>query len=159
MSVQNILEPGRGLAGYLPEGRASFSTDECAGIAIGSRLQTRRGEILIEHLKVGEEILTSCGRFSKVRSRSVVLQPRSRQVALRGRAVRIRRDAFGSMQPCRDLVVSPGQIIFIDGRSELVAALINASTVIREDLCSGMVRIELAHPVAMMVECLAMRSA
>ena len=159
MSIQSILEPRPGLAGYLAEGLASFSTDVRAGIAIGSRLQTRRGEVLIEHLDIGEEVLTSCGRFSKVRSRSVVLQPRSRQVALRGRAVRIRRDAFGPMQPCRDLVVSPGQIILIEGRSEPVAALINASTVIREDLCSTLVRIELAHPFAMMVECLAMQSA
>ncbi len=122
------------------------------GIAYGSRVQTRRGEVLAENLSVGEQVLTARGRFRTVRSVRIDRPPAAS-------AVRITRDAFGSMRPACDVVVTPDQTLLTENFLATASSLVNGRTVLRcPDAPARLVGIVLDEPDCMIVDGLAISS-
>ena len=126
-----------------------------AGIAAGSRVQTRRGEVVVESLTIGEDVLTPRGDFARVKSLSC-----SRARFGTGRpasTVRIRQDAFGPMQPHRDVVVAPGQMLITGEGPTIAEALLGGERVVRASVAGQrMVCVQLEPTSAMMVDGIAM---
>jgi hypothetical protein len=99
----------------------------------GTWIDTERGHVPVEHLKAGDMVRTASGEFRPVKW--VGIQRISMHFAVRERAmpVRIRAGALGDNLPTRDLTVSPGHAIFIDGVLCNAAALVNGTTIVRHD--------------------------
>jgi hypothetical protein len=96
----------------------------------GTRIATERGEIPVERLKIGDQVLT---HFEA--SRPVVwlghrtIDCRRHPDPVKILPVRVVRDAFGPGCPRRDLFLSPGHAVFVDGDLIPVKCLINDTTV------------------------------
>ena len=94
------------------------------GVAAGTMILTARGEVAIEDLRVGERIITrDCGMME--------LRAISRRKIDAIAPVRIRPDSLGLGRPDRDVVVAPGQHVYLrDWRAETLfgaeAALVPA---------------------------------
>ncbi len=123
-----------------------------AGIATGSRVITRRGEIPVENLVAGEEILTARGRFSHVRSVEFATPTQPGQ-AVPVAPIRVRRDAFGPMQPHHDVLLAAGQVVHTDDGPVAAASLLNGNTVVQDWATSPcMVRLEIDEKEPVLVE-------
>jgi hypothetical protein len=108
-----------------------YNTPPC--YAEGTRVLTVRGEVAVEDLEVGDEAVTASGGTRPViwiGSRRVRcdIHPNPAEV----NPVRIRKGAFGEGLPVRDLVVSPGHAVFVDGVLIPAHALVNGATVVQE---------------------------
>ena len=49
----------------------------------------------------------------------------------------IKKDAFGAMRPNKDLYVSPGHRVLVNGKMEMAAHLLNGTTIVRDDACKN----------------------
>jgi hypothetical protein len=110
-----------------------FDINSIPCYAEGTRLLTARGEVAVENLEVGDEAITASGEARPViwiGSRRVRCDLHASPVEVN--PVRIRKGAFGEGQPGRDLVLSPGHAVFVDGVLIPAHALINGATVIQE---------------------------
>lgn len=98
-----------------------------SGICAGTTIMTLDGEIPVEHLSVGDRIITRDSGMSVIRSintRDVKLQP-----------IRIKAGSLGHTRPDRDMIVAPGTRIHIrDWRAEALfgaaAATVEASRLV-----------------------------
>ena len=105
---------------------AAINTLE-SGICAGTTIMTLDGEIPVEHLSVGNRIITRDSGMSIIKaivSRDVKVQP-----------VRIKAGSLGHTRPDRDMIVSPGTRIHIrDWRAEALfgaaAATVEATRLI-----------------------------
>jgi len=111
--------------------------------AAGTRLLTDRGEVALEKLQVGDALVTASGAQRPLRwlgSRRVdcMRHPRPSSVW----PIRIQAGAFADGVPARDLWVSPGHAIFVDGvegaEGVLIQAekLVNGATIVQVPLAS-----------------------
>jgi hypothetical protein len=96
----------------------------------GTRIASARGDIEIENLRVGDLALTHSGALRPIRwigrrVLDIARHPAPRDVW----PVRIRAGAFGHGLPRRDLFVSPGHNIAIDGVLMPAILLANGATV------------------------------
>ncbi|SFL26611.1 Hint domain-containing protein [Methylorubrum salsuginis] len=101
--------------------------------ASGTRIRTAKGDIRVEELRVGDDVVTSSG------ARRAIRWLGHRTIACTGRTdlaqvlpVRIARDAFGEGRPARDLLVSPAHAICVDLLGEILVPacrLINGTTI------------------------------
>jgi len=114
-------------------GNLVIETDVLPCFAAGTRVLTAQGEIAVEALQVGDQVVTVT---DGLRQLSPVTWIGHRQVDLarhaepeRVRPVRILRGAFGDNLPVRDLVLSPDHAIFAEGVLVPVKYLINGTTV------------------------------
>jgi Hint domain-containing protein len=101
--------------------------------ARGTRLAGPAGERPVEHLAVGDDLLTASGgqrRIVWIRRRHIdcACHPKPGSVW----PVRIAAGAFGPGMPVRDLLLSPQHAVFAEGVLIPVKCLINASTVRQE---------------------------
>jgi hypothetical protein len=98
----------------------------------GVLISTTNGPVAVEDLARGDLVLTADGTAMPVRwvGRSVV----SRVFADPARIlpVCIKAGALGENLPARDLLVSPGHGIFVDGVLAHAGALLNGTTIIQE---------------------------
>ncbi len=97
----------------------------------GTRIATPEGEVLVEALRAGELVLTANGAKpvrwvgqSHVHTRFA--DP------LRSLPIRIKAGALGDGLPVRDLLLSPDHAVFIDGILVQAGALVNGSSIVRE---------------------------
>jgi len=98
-----------------------------SGICAGTTIMTLDGEIPVEHLSVGDRIITRDAGMSiikAIKSRDVKLQPS-----------RIKAGSLGHTRPDRDMMVSPGTRVHIrDWRAEALfgaaAATVEASRLV-----------------------------
>ena len=103
--------------------------------AAGTRIATERGEVMVQHLKVGENVCLAGGGTARIvwlghRRVNCRLHPRPTDVM----PVRIAAHAFGLGRPHRDLRVSPDHAVFVDGVLIPVRYLLDESTVRQEDV-------------------------
>ena len=131
---------------------ASFRAEQ-TGVAAGSRILTKRGEVLIENLKCGEEVLTAHGNFSHVRSIQVTASQNTSQTALPTAPIRVRKDAFGPMRPQQDIILGAGQIVHTESGPALAASLLNGRTVIQDwENCPPLVLVVLDTAEPMLID-------
>ena len=99
--------------------------------AAGTRLQTDRGPVAVEALRLGDRLITAeDGRHEPVqwigrRSVNSAAHPRAEQVW----PVRVRRGAFGVRQPARDLFLSPDHAVFVNDVLVPVKYLVNGTSI------------------------------
>jgi hypothetical protein len=98
----------------------------------GTRVRTPAGEVAVETLKRGDFVTTADGRRAPVRW--LGMQTISTRFAdpMRALPIRIKAGALGENVPSRDLRLSPGHAVFIDGALVIASALVNGSSVVRE---------------------------
>jgi hypothetical protein len=97
----------------------------------GTRIATPAGEVAVETLQTGDLVLTAEGAAVPVRW--VGRQTVAARFAdpLRTLPVRIAAGALGEGLPRRDLLVSPGHALGLDGVLAEAAALVNGTTISR----------------------------
>lgn len=103
--------------------------------AAGTALHTADGKVNVEDLRVGDSVLTVSGvtraitwiGHTRVHVRN---HPRAWEV----QPIRIRAHAFGEQLPVRDLVVSPGHAIYVDGVLIPAGCLVNGATIVPHDV-------------------------
>lgn len=97
----------------------------------GTLVRTPAGEVAVEHLVIGDQVLTSSGETAPVRwiGRQTVSRRFLDELRL---PVRIRAGALAAGVPCRDLVVSPDHAILVEGVLVQAGSLVNGSSILRE---------------------------
>jgi len=118
-------------------GAASFGNDNpppgtvTACYVAGTRIATERGPVAVEHLRRGDRVRTVLSRgyvpiiWTGRREVRCASHPRPHEVW----PVSISAGAFGPGQPVRDLLVSPGHAIFMDGALVPASLLLNGVTI------------------------------
>lgn len=101
--------------------------------AAGTRILARRGEVAVEDLVPGEEVVVLLGgglaRITWIGQRSVACHAMMHPAD--AWPLRLRADAFGPGQPHTDLFLSPDHAVYADGVLIPVRYLENGSTVAR----------------------------
>ncbi|UFN50396.1 Hint domain-containing protein [Roseomonas sp. OT10] len=114
--------------------------------AAGTRIATRRGEVAVEELEVGDEVQVLSGRqgaFAPVlwlgwREVDLLRHPQPGKVC----PIRIRAGALGQGAPSRDLVVSPDHCLWIEGLLIPARMLVDGAAILRD---SGVARVTYWH--------------
>jgi hypothetical protein len=113
-------------------GEWSLTTNEPGCYCAGTMIATPGGERRVESLVAGDLVLTANGAAMPVLwlGRSVI----SRRFAdpVRVLPIRIMAGALGENLPLRDLLVSPGHALLIDGVLVHAGALVNGTSIVRE---------------------------
>jgi len=100
----------------------------------GTRILTDKGEVKIEELAIGDHVVTAAGETRPIRWIG--------RRAYDGRfigghretlPIRIAADALSDGVPARDLWVSPGHSLYLDGVLVLAEHLINGATIVQAD--------------------------
>jgi hypothetical protein len=99
----------------------------------GTRIRTPRGAVAIEELRAGDSVVSARGEVVPIswvgrQTCDCRDHPRPRDVY----PVRIRRGAFSTGIPCRDLWLSPDHAIFIAGALIPVRYLINGISILQD---------------------------
>jgi hypothetical protein len=116
--------------GFAGPGSGTDVTVEAPCYCRGTRIGTASGETAIEDLAIGEMVRTASGALRPV------VWLGHRRLDTRGYAdptivwpVRIQAGAFAQNEPARDLWVSPGHAIFVDGMLIPANRLVNGTTI------------------------------
>jgi hypothetical protein len=120
----------------------TFTTAPGGGLSVacfaaGTTIRTARGDIAVEHLRVGEPVLSAFGGSVPIvwlghRHVDCRAHPRPQDVM----PVRVRAGAFGDGLPRRDLCLSPDHAVFVDGVLVPVRYLLNGATIVQETAVS-----------------------
>jgi Hint domain len=128
--------------------------------AAGTRIATVAGEVPVEALRVGDQVLTARGTLAPVvwlghRRIRCARHPRPHDVW----PVRVRAHAFCVGQPACDLLLSPDHAVYAAGGLMPVRYLVNGATVVQEMVDSvDYWHIELPHHDVLLAEGLAVES-
>jgi hypothetical protein len=98
----------------------------------GTLIATPGGGVAVEHLAIGDLVVTADGRTAPVKWMGVQTVVSWFADPLRSFPVRITAGAFGESLPVRDLFVSPDHALFLDGLLVQAGALVNGTTIVRE---------------------------
>jgi hypothetical protein len=106
-----------------------------ACFASATRIATPEGEVAVEALREGQQVLTASGETAPIvwlghRISDCSAHPRPEEVW----PVRIRAGAFGAKLPVRDLSLSPDHAVLVDGVLVPARYLVNGSTITREQV-------------------------
>ncbi len=98
----------------------------------GTRIRTDRGEVAVEHLRIGDKVATLDGTARPI----VWIGHRNQPRAVRDgdpdpRPVRIAQGAIGRNVPHRELLVSPAHALFFDDVLIPAGHLVNGATIVR----------------------------
>jgi Hint domain len=99
----------------------------------GTLIATPDGAVVVEALSIGDMVMTADGRTAPVRwiGRQTIATAFADRV--RSYPIRIKSGALGPNLPSRDLLVSPAHAILLDGLLVQAGALINGSSIVREE--------------------------
>ncbi|HLJ05034.1 MAG TPA: Hint domain-containing protein [Acetobacteraceae bacterium] len=108
-------------------------TDITLCFAAGTRIATPNGEVPVERLAAGDEVLTFSGAV-----RPIVWIGVGKVLATRGKRsaatpVIVRKGALADNVPCRDLRVTKGHSLFVDGVLIPVEELLNHRSILWDD--------------------------
>ena len=98
----------------------------------GTMIATPDGERLVETLAAGDMVLTAGGVAKPVRWLGRTTQSRLFADPARALPVRIKAGALGENLPVRDLLVSHGHAVLIDGVLVQAGALVNGTSIVIE---------------------------
>ena len=104
--------------------------------AAGTRILTDQGEVAVETLAEGDQVITleTGGRVPRPvrwlgrRRVNLASHPNPESAA----PVRVRAGAFAPSMPTRDLLVSPDHAIFVDGKLIAARQLVNGGSIVQE---------------------------
>jgi hypothetical protein len=123
-------------SGNLNNGHGQLTHVDAGGsVAIcfmaGTSVATPDGSVAVEQLSIGQLVMTADGRSAPVRwiGRQTISRLFTDELRL---PVRIRAEAIGDNVPCRDLLVSPGHAVLVDGVLAQAGALVNGVSIVRE---------------------------
>jgi hypothetical protein len=136
------LTPSQLSTGPLAESGTTFLTTrptldtspiEAACYARGTMIQTNRGEVSIEELSIGDRVVTHSGKHKPIKwiGRGQALATRGRRHA--ATPVIVRKAAIADNVPLRDLRITKGHALFIDGVLIPVEELINHRSIFWDD--------------------------
>ncbi|TVV73286.1 Hint domain-containing protein [Sphingomonas solaris] len=105
--------------------------------AAGTLILTPRGEIAVEELAIGDEVVTASGRNRPItwlghRTIDCTVYPQHAPT----RPILIRANAVAPGMPRRDLRVSPDHALFFDDVLVQARFLVNGTTIVRDDVTS-----------------------
>jgi collagen type I/II/III/V/XI/XXIV/XXVII alpha len=101
--------------------------------AAGTRIATPAGECAVEHLSVGDRVLTRDGSSEPVVwVGSRVVDCRAHPAPEAVAPVRVAKRAFGAAGPVRDLFLSPDHAVFVNGVLVPIKLLVNGTTIAQE---------------------------
>jgi collagen type I alpha len=119
------------LSDFIVSTGSASTTINLACFAAGTRIATTRGQVPVERLHEGDDVIVeSTGRSLPIRwigYRKLNCTRHSRPQAVW--PIRVAADAFGPEMPARDLYLSPDHAVFADGVLVPVKYLINGSTI------------------------------
>jgi hypothetical protein len=101
--------------------------------AAGTRLLTDRGEVPVEHLRLGDRLAASGGRLARIvwlGQRRVDCRRSPRPVD--AWPIRVHAGAFADGLPVRGLRLSPDHAVFVDAMLVPARHLVNDSTIVQE---------------------------
>jgi Hint domain len=130
----------------------------------GTRIRTPEGEINIEELQIGDNVLTASGEAKRIKfiGRTKVARERAEPWKNGEGPVKISRFAIDGKAPHSDLYISPGHAIYIDGVLIPASSLVNGVTIVAdakpEALSLTLFHIELDTHEAILAEGLAVES-
>lgn len=106
-----------------------------ACFAEGTKIATLRGDVAVEELEIGDEVLTESGETRPAiwigsRKMRTAAYPNPEQI----HPILVRAGAFGDGLPSRDLRLSPGHAVYIDGVLVPVSCLVNGATIVQEKI-------------------------
>jgi hypothetical protein len=159
---------GLALGLYLENSQARAACSAAVGCRAscflpGTRIKTTEGEINIEELRIGDNVLTASGEAKPIKfiGRRTVSRERTRRWNGEG-PVKISRFAIDGKAPCSDLYVSPAHAVYIDGILIRASNLVNGVTILAdakpEALSLTYLHIELDTHEAILAEGLAVES-
>jgi Hint domain len=112
------------------------SVDTSATISLcfmaGTLIRTPDGDVAVETLKHGDQVLTHDGRVATVDWLGVQTVSLRFADKLRVLPIRIKAGALGDHVPARDLLVSPDHAILVEGALIHAGALVNGTSIVRE---------------------------
>ena len=156
---------GLGLAGRNSSARAVCPTAVgCSCFLSGTRIKTPEGEINIEELRIGDNVLTASGEAKPIKfiGRRKVSRERTGPWKKGEGPVKISRFAIDGKAPHADLYISPTHAIYIDGILIPARNLVNGVTIVAdakpEALSLTLFHIELDTYEAIVAEGLAVES-
>ena len=131
-AVSNTLLHEGQVISLTMDGPGDYAPPPC--FALGTRIQTRQGEVPVERLRAGDEVVAMHrGGLAPI---TWIGRRRVRCEAARHPAelwpVRVRAHAFGPGRPHRDLLLSPDHAVHVEGVLVPVRYLENGRTVLRE---------------------------
>ena len=153
------------LAGRSSPARAVGGCAVCKSCFLpGTRIKTPDGEINIEELRIGDNVLTASGEAKPIKfiGRRKVSRERTGPWKNGEGPVKISRFAIDGKAPHSDLYISPGHAIYIDGILIPASNLVNGVTIVAdakpEALSLTLFHIELDTHEAILAEGLAVES-
>jgi hypothetical protein len=106
--------------------------DDYPSFYSGTRLAAVDGEIAVEDVVEGTRLRLADGRIGEVRWRGWTEMASRFADPLRAYPIRILAGALAENVPARDLLVSPGHAICLDGLLVQASALVNGVSIVRE---------------------------
>jgi Hint domain len=125
---------GLGLAGRSSSARAVRACAVgCSCFLSGTRIKTTEGEINIEELRIGDNVLTALGETRSIKFIGCRKVSREHTGPWNGDGpVKISRFAIDGKAPHSDLCVSPAHAIYIDGILIRASNLVNGITIVAD---------------------------
>jgi hypothetical protein len=114
---------------------ATFAAAGVACFTEGTLIRTPEGDRPVETLQPGDWVSTAAGASRRVKWLATSFHrpsthPRPREI----HPVRIRAGAFGEGLPQRDLRLSPGHAVFVDGVLMPAGHLVNGATIVADEV-------------------------
>ncbi len=98
----------------------------------GTSIATASGSVKVESLNRGDMVMTADGVEAPVRWVGRRQVSKTFADPMQAAPIRVSAGALGENLPARDLFVSPGHALFIDGVLVQASALVNGTSIVRE---------------------------
>ena len=98
----------------------------------GTLIRTPHGEVAIENLKRGDQVLTTDGRTVTIDWLGIQTISLKFSDKMRVLPIRIKAGALSENVPSRDLLISPDHAILTEGALIQAGALVNGTSIVRE---------------------------
>jgi hypothetical protein len=131
--TDGTLSSGDTVTYSLTDPNAPMGTVIC--FAEGTNLTTDRGAVRVEALEVGDMVITASGEARAIKwIGQMTAHPAKHPHPWEVNPVRVKAGAFGEGVPARDIRLSPGHAVYVDGVLIPVGHLVNGATIFQEEV-------------------------